>query len=110
MQSALDFLFERAVAAKRRRTYWRLGEDLQQIGSAKICTGACGYVRTNGGRKRGVGADVLGELGFEQAPRPLREKSLPPLKTALRHETDSLAVEAIVVALCRLNARSAIQS
>jgi HEAT repeat protein len=110
MEPWLDSLFDRAARARTQRSYWRLVEDMQEIGSSEIFTRAITFLNSTDARRRRVAADVLGELGFDHSPRPFRERSIPALRAALRKEDDPSTLAAIVMALSRLNARSAIPS
>ena len=108
MQTDLDSLFDRAVAARTARRYWSLVGDLQKAGTNDVFDHAARLLKSSEGRRRQLGADVLGELGFQHSRRPFRQSSARLLKTALRSEADSSVLVAIVRALSRLNVRSAI--
>jgi HEAT repeat protein len=106
--ASIPRLFDCALAARRRRPYWDYVSDIQETGSHDAFQLASAMLRSRDARRRRLGADVLGELGYQQYPRPFRRQSAPLLLAALRRERSPAVLASLVTALGRLGIRSAI--
>jgi HEAT repeat protein len=99
---------DRALRARRRRLYWSCVSDIQETGSRDAFKLASAMLRSRDARRRRLGADVLGELGYQQFRRPFARQSARILLAAVRRERSPAVLPSLVTALGRLSIRSAI--
>jgi hypothetical protein len=102
--------FNLALRARSARAYWQSVNDVQEIGGRHAFSLSAEMLRSREMRRRRLGADVLGELGYQEVPRPFRRQSGPLLLAALRGQRNAAVLVSLVTALGRLGIRSAIPS
>lgn len=102
--------FDVALRARSALAYWQSVNDVQEIGGRNAFNLSSEMLRSREMRRRRLGADVLGELGYQEYPRPFRRQSGPLLVAALRSERNAAVLASLVTALGRLGIRSAIPS
>lgn len=90
--------------------YWQCVNDIQEIGGRDAFNVASAMLRSRRTLRRRLGADVLGELGYQEYPRPFRRQSAPLLLAALGSERNAAVLASLTKALGRLGVRSAIPS
>jgi HEAT repeat protein len=100
--------FEQALAARSSSAYWRRVGQLQQQGTREVFDFAAELFRSRTARRRQLGADVLGELGYQQSVPPFKDDSASVLRALLKTERDASVLAAAITALARLRVRSAI--
>jgi HEAT repeat protein len=88
--------------------YWQCVNDIQEIGGRDAFNLASAILRSRDWRRRRLGADVLGELGYQEYPPPFRRQSAPLLLAAVSLERNPEVVASLITALGRLYIRSAI--
>jgi HEAT repeat protein len=100
--------FAQALAARTSPAYWRRVAHLQQQGTREILDYAATALGSRNAKRRQLGADVLGQLGYQHPLPPFKGKSASVLKALLKVERDPSVLAAVVMALARLRVRSAI--
>jgi HEAT repeat protein len=100
--------FEQVLSARSNSVYWCRVAHLQQQGTSEVFDFAVIALRSRNAKRRQMGADVLGQLGYQQSVPPFRSASVSALQAALRLERNPPVLAAVVMALARLTARSAI--
>jgi HEAT repeat protein len=108
VDTALRQEFEKALAARTSPSYWRRVAHLQQQGTREILDYAATALGSSNAKRRQLGADVLGQLGYQQSVPPFKGESALALKALLRVERNPSVLAAVVMALARLRVRSAI--
>ena len=102
--------FEQALATRTSSAYWRRVNHLQEQGTREVFDFAAIALGSRSAKRRELGADVLGQLGYQQSIPPFKHASALVLKGLLKRERSPSVLAAVVMALARLNVRSAIPS
>jgi len=99
-----------ALAARTSPAYWRRVAHLQGQGTREVFDLAAGLLRSRQAKRRQLGADVLGQLGYRQSVPPFKRQSTVVLRATLELERNPSVLAALITALSRLRVRPAISS
>jgi HEAT repeat protein len=100
--------FEQSLATRTSSAYWRRVVHVQQEGTREVFDLAATALGSRNPKRRQLGANVLGELGYRESVPPFKDESASVLRALLKRERNPLVLAAVVMALARLRVRSAI--
>lgn len=107
MTARASTLFREAIRARTSTARWKRVSKLQELGSEEVFATASRLLASKRAVEREVGADVLGQLGFNES-YPFKAASVPKLRRLIREDENPEVAAAALWALGGLRATQAL--